>query len=256
MWRWLHPYAKPEVVYHLLGRWQPWLAGAAALTLGLGLVWGLAFAPADYQQGDSYRIIFVHVPTAMFSMSLYVALAISAFVGRVWQLKMADWALAAIAPVGVTFTFISLVTGAIWGKPMWGTWWEWDARLTSQLILFFLYVGVLALYHAFSDQRNGAKAAGILAMVGVINIPIIRYSVEWWNTLHQGATLTVFERPPMANSMLVPLLVSILGFGLLAGALIVQRMRNEILRQELRRPWVKVELSKELTGELSKTEQA
>ncbi len=239
MWRWLHPYAKPETVYHLLGRWLPWATAGAVLILGIGLVWGLLFAPADYQQGDSYRIIFIHVPSAMFSMSIYVSLAIAAFIGRVWQLKMADWALAAIAPVGAVFTFIALFTGAVWGKPMWGTWWEWDARLTSQLILLFLYIGVLALYYAFSDNRTGAKAAGILAMVGVINIPIIRYSVEWWNTLHQGATLTVFERPPMANSMLFPLLTCILGFAFLAAALIMQRMRTEILRQELRRPWVK-----------------
>ncbi len=256
MWRWLHPYAKPETVYHLLGRWLPWVAGTATLMLAAGMVWGLAFAPADYQQGDSYRIIFVHVPTAMLSMSLYVGLALSALIGRVWQLKMADWALSAIAPVGLTFTFISLITGAIWGKPMWGTWWEWDARLTSQLILLFLYIGVLALYHAFSDNRSGAKAAGILAMVGVINIPIIRYSVEWWNTLHQGSTLTVFERPPMANSMLVPLLVSILGFALLAASLIFQRMRNEILRQELRRPWVKQELAEVATQQPAMKEQS
>lgn len=239
MWRWLHPYAKPETVYHLLGRWMPWATAGAVAILGVGLVWGLAFAPADYQQGDSYRIIFIHVPSAMFSMSIYVSLAIAAFVGRVWQLKMADWALAAIAPVGAVFTFIALFTGAVWGKPMWGTWWEWDARLTSQLILLFLYIGVLALYYAFSDNRTGAKAAGILAMVGVINIPIIRYSVEWWNSLHQGATLTVFERPPMANSMLFPLLTCLLGFAFLAAALIIYRMRTEILRQELRRPWVK-----------------
>lgn len=242
MWRWLHLYAKPEVVYHLLGRWLPWVAGAAALILGGGLIWGILFAPADYQQGDSYRIIFIHVPAAMFSMSVYVGLAVTALIGRVWQLKMADWALAAIAPVGAVFTFIALFTGAVWGKPMWGTWWEWDARLTSQLILLFLYIGVLALYHAFSDNRTGAKAAGILALVGVINIPIIRYSVEWWNTLHQGATLTVFERPPMANTMLFPLLTCILGFAFLAAALIFHRMRNEILRQELHRPWVKTVL--------------
>lgn len=249
MWRWLHPYAKPETVYHLLGRWMPWATAGAVAILGVGLVWGLAFAPADYQQGDSYRIIFIHVPSAMFSMSIYVSLAIAAFVGRVWQLKMADWALAAIAPVGAVFTFIALFTGAVWGKPMWGTWWEWDARLTSQLILLFLYIGVLALYYAFSDNRTGAKAAGILAMVGVINIPIIRYSVEWWNSLHQGATLTVFERPPMANSMLFPLLTCLLGFAFLAAALIIYRMRTEILRQELRRPWVKNVLADSATTE-------
>ncbi len=242
MWKWLHPYAKGEATYRLLGAWLPWLAGAALITLVLGLTWGLLFAPPDYQQGDSYRIIFIHVPAAMFSMGVYTTMAITALIALVWQIRTAEWAIAAIAPVGAVFTFVALFTGAVWGKPMWGTWWEWDARLTSELILLFLYIGVLALYYAFNDARTGAKAAGILALVGVVNVPIIHFSVYWWNSLHQGATITKFEKPSMATEMLIPLLISILGFAFLTGALICQRMRNEILKQELHRPWAQAQL--------------
>ncbi|PTB83133.1 heme ABC transporter permease [Pseudidiomarina aestuarii] len=242
MWRWLHPYAKGEATYRLLGRWLPWLAISAALSMLVGIVWGLAYAPPDYQQGDSYRIIYIHVPAAIFSMGAYTGMAITALIALVWQIRTAEWAIAAIAPVGAVLTAVSLFTGAVWGKPMWGTWWEWDARLTSQLILLFLYLGVLALYYAFDDKRTGAKAAGILALVGVVNVPIIHYSVYWWNTLHQGATITKFEKPSMATSMLIPLLICLLGFALFTAAMICWRLRHEILRQELHRPWVQHEL--------------
>lgn len=237
MWKWLHPYAKGEATYRLLGLWQPWLSGFALIFVTIGLVWGLFYAPPDYQQGDSYRIIFIHVPSAMFSMGAYTGMAIAALIALVWQIRTAEWAIAAIAPVGATLTFVALFTGAVWGKPMWGTWWEWDARLTSQLILLFLYIGVLALYYAFNDARTGAKAAAILALVGVINVPIIHFSVYWWNSLHQGATITKFEKPSMPPEMLIPLLISIAGFLFLTAALITQRLRNEILKQELHRPW-------------------
>lgn len=245
MWKWLHPYAKGEAAYRLLGHWQPWLSGLALILVSVGVIWGLLYAPADYQQGDSYRIIFIHVPSAMFAMGAYTGLAITAFIVLVWQIRTAEWAIAAIAPVGAVLTFISLFTGAVWGKPMWGTWWEWDARLTSQLILFFLYVGVLALYYAFNDSRTGAKAASILALVGVINVPIIHFSVYWWNSLHQGATITRFGETLMPNSMKIPLYISILGFMFLTAALIVYRLRNEILKQELHRPWAMAQLGVE-----------
>ena len=238
MWRWLHPYAKGEATYQLLGRWLPWLTSSAVLVLGVGIVWGLLFAPPDYQQGDSYRIIFIHVPSAMLSMGTYTGMAIAALVALVWQIRTAEWSIAAMAPVGAVLTLISLLTGAAWGKPMWGTWWEWDARMTSQLILLFLYLGVLALYHAFSDSRTGAKAASILALVGVVNIPIIHFSVYWWNSLHQGATITKFAKPSMPPEMYIPLFVCIFGFMLMTAAFITQRLRHEILRQELHRPWV------------------
>lgn len=242
MWRWLHPYAKGEATYQLLGRWLPWVTALALLSLTVGLVWGLAFAPADYQQGDSYRIIYIHVPAAILSMGAYAGMAIMAFIALVWQIRTAEWSIAAIAPVGAVLTFIALFTGAAWGKPMWGTWWVWDARLTSELILLFLYAGVMALYYAFEDARTGAKAAGILALVGVINLPIIHFSVEWWNTLHQGATITKFAKPSMATEMLWPLLISLLAFALMTAAFVMLRLRHEILRHELHRPWVREEL--------------
>ncbi|WP_404408459.1 heme ABC transporter permease [Pseudidiomarina marina] len=245
MWKWLHPYAKGEATYRLLGLWQPWLSGLALVFVTVGLVWGLFYAPPDYQQGDSYRIIFIHVPSAMFSMGAYTGMAIAALIALVWQIRTAEWAIAAIAPVGAVLTFVALFTGAVWGKPMWGTWWEWDARLTSQLILLFLYIGVLALYYAFNDARTGAKAAAILALVGVINVPIIHFSVYWWNSLHQGATITKFEKPSMPPEMLIPLLISIAGFLFLTAALITQRLRNEILKQELHRPWAMEKLGVE-----------
>lgn len=238
MWKWLHPYAKPEEAYRLAGLWLPWFAVFSVVSFTVGLVWGLAFAPADYQQGDAFRIIYIHVPSAIMSMGAYSAMAVAAFIGLVWQIKTADMAVAAIAPVGAVFTFIALFTGAAWGKPMWGTWWVWDARLTSELILLFLYLGVIALYNAISDKVLAGRAAGILALVGVINLPIIHYSVEWWNTLHQGATITKFARPSISNDMLWPLLIMILAFICFLGALTLMRLRNELIRRESHRPWV------------------
>lgn len=241
MWRWLHPYAKPEATFRLNEKLLPWFAWSGILLMVVGITWGLVFAPADYQQGDSYRIIFIHVPSAMWAMGFYVAMAIAALIAVVWQIRTAEWAIKAIAPVGAVLTFISLFTGAIWGQPMWGTWWIWDARLTSQLILLFLYLGVMALYAAFEDERTGAKAAGILAMVGVINIPIIHYSVYWWNTLHQTSTITQMvtrlEAPAMPPEMLWPLLTCVFAFMLTCSALIIMRLNNEILQREVRRPW-------------------
>jgi heme exporter protein C len=201
-------------------------------------VWGLAFAPADYQQSEAYRIIYVHVPSAVLSKSLYSAMAMAAFVGLVWQVKTSFMAMIALAPIGAMVTFVSLVTGAVWGKPMWGTWWEWDARLTSQLILLFLFLGVISLYKAFEDKQQAGKAAGVMAVLGVINLPIIHYSVEWWNTLHQGATILKLGKPSMPVEMLWPLLLSILGWALVSVAIFLLRMQNEILERELRRPWV------------------
>lgn len=244
MWRWLHPYAKPEATYRLVDKLLPWFAALTFISLAVGVVWGLAFAPSDYQQGDSYRIIFLHVPAAIFSMGAYSGMAIMGGIALIWQIKTAEWAIPAIAPVGAALTVVALLTGAIWGKPMWGTWWVWDARLTSELILLFLYIGVMALYFAFDDARTGAKAAAILSLVGVINLPIIHYSVEWWNTLHQGATITKFERPSIVTSMLIPLLICLAGFLFLTISLVMMRLKNEILRHELGRPWAQHELER------------
>src|SRR5690554_6911735 len=241
MWQWLHPYAKPEATFHLVQKLLPWFLIPGLILSAVALIWGLAIAPPDYQQGESYRIIFVHVPAAMWSMGFYVAMAIAGLLALVWQIRTAELALLAIAPVGAVLTFISLFTGALWGQPMWGTWWVWDARLTAQLILLFLYMGVMALYIAFEDERMGAKAAGILAMVGVINIPIIHYSVYWWNTLHQTSTITQMvtrlEAPAMPAEMLWPLLTCIFAFMLVCSALIIMRLNNQILLSEVRRPW-------------------
>ncbi|MFS1702601.1 heme ABC transporter permease [Aestuariibacter sp. GS-14] len=239
MWKWLHPYAKPERAYQLCSTLQPWFLWPALLCILVGSVWGLAFAPQDYQQGDSFRIIYIHVPSAILSMSTYVAMAVAALVGIVWQWRTAFMAMIAMAPVGAVITFVALFTGAAWGKPMWGTWWVWDARLTSELILLFLYLGVMALYGSFEDKQQAGKAAGVMAMVGVVNIPIIHYSVEWWNTLHQGATISKFDKPSIAPEMLWPLLVALLGFALFIAAVTVMRMKNEIIRREYHRPWVK-----------------
>jgi len=200
---------------------------------------GLVIAPADYQQGDSFRIIYFHVPTAIWSMGAYTSMAICGMVGIVWQIKNAELAVYAIAPVGAAFTFLALVTGAVWGKPMWGAWWVWDARLTSELILLFLYLGVIALYNSFEDKRTAARAASILAIVGVVNVPIIHYSVEWWNTLHQGASITKFDKPSISPDMLWPLLLNIAGFLFILAAITCLRLANQILINDARRPWVK-----------------
>lgn len=239
MWKWLHPYAKSETQYHLCGKFIPFFAILTALLLGAGLVWGLAFAPADYQQGNSFRIMYIHVPSAIWSMGTYVSMAIAGIIGLVWQIRQAHLSIIAMAPIGAVFTFIALVTGAVWGKPMWGTWWVWDARLTSALVLFFLYIGVMALYSAFQDRQTGAKAAGVLSVVGVINLPIIHFSVEWWNTLHQGATITKFDKPSMAVEMLIPLLLAIFGTMIFMIWFSIWRYRIALLKDESKRPWVK-----------------
>jgi len=238
MWKWLHPYAKTEKTYALCNSLLPWFSYLAVLSLIPGIIWGLAFAPADYQQGDAFRIIYIHVPSAILSMGIYTSMAVMAFIGLVWQIRTADMAVAAIAPVGACMTLIALFTGAIWGKPMWGTWWVWDARLTTQLIQLFLYLGVIALYKAYEDRQQASKAAGIIALVGVVNVPIIHYSVEWWNTLHQGATITKFAKPSMDSDMLWPLLLCLFGMVMVVASLVTLRLQNEILRREIHRPWV------------------
>lgn len=235
MWKTLHQLAKPERLYHFCGRLLPWLAILSAVLLVVGCVWGFGIAPADYQQGQSYRIMYLHVPAAMWSMGIYASMAIAAFIGLVWQIKTADLAVMAMSPVGAAFTFIALVTGSAWGKPMWGTWWIWDARLTSELVLLFLYVGAIALYSAFDDRRLAGRAAGILVLVGVVNLPIIHFSVEWWNTLHQGSTNMQQSIDP---SMRTPLRWTIFGFLALFITLTLMRLRNLLLLQESRRPWV------------------
>lgn len=241
MWKFLHPWARPERLYGLCRQLTPWFAWLSAVTLATGCLWGFVFAPPDYQQGDSYRIMYLHVPAAMGSMGIYAAMAMAAFVGLVWQHKAADLAVMAMAPVGAVYTFIALVTGSAWGKPMWGTWWIWDARLTSELVLLFLYAGVIALWHAFDDRRLAGRAAGVLVLVGVVNLPIIHYSVEWWNTLHQGSTNMQQSIDP---SMRAPLRWNIVGFACLFITLTLMRLGNLVLFQERHRPWVAAVLNR------------
>ena len=234
-----HKMASPKYFYDISGRMIPWLgAGFAVLTLA-GLYYGLVKAPPDYQQGDSYRIMFVHVPAAWMSMFVYVVMAGAGAIGLVWHIKLAEVMAISSATVGASFTFLALVTGSIWGKPMWGAWWVWDARLTSELVLLFLYLGVIALYNAIDDKRTAARAVAILALVGVVNIPIIHYSVEWWNTLHQGPTVTKFDKPSIHLSMLIPLLLMAVAFKFYYAMVVLMRARCEVLERERHTSWVK-----------------
>lgn len=239
MWAFIHKLGSPKWFYAISTRLQPWFWGAAVVLLLVGSVWGLAFAPADYQQGNSFRIIYVHVPAAILAQSCFVALAVAGVVFLVWKIKVADMAAAVIAPFGAAMTFVALFSGAVWGVPTWGTWWVWDARLTSMLIQLFLYFGVIALRGAFASRDSGSRAASVLALVGVVNIPIIKYSVEWWNTLHQPATFTLTERPAMPAEMWLPLLIMVLGFYCFFIALTLTRTRSEILKRESAKRWVR-----------------
>ncbi|WP_426416782.1 heme ABC transporter permease [Aestuariirhabdus sp. LZHN29] len=238
-WTWFHKMGSPKWFYDITDKWMFWLGLASVLLLATAMVWGLAYAPADYQQGNSYRIIFIHVPSAFLAQACYIMMAIAGAIGLIWKMKVADMAAKVSAPIGASFTILALLTGAIWGKPTWGTWWVWDARLTSMLLLLFLYFGFMALQAAFDNENTAAKASSILALVGLVNIPIIKYSVEWWNTLHQPATLTVTERPAMATEMLIPLLLSIAAFYCFFTLVFLMRLRTEVLIRENRTNWVK-----------------
>jgi len=239
MWTFFHKLGSPKWFYDISGKWLPWFAVVSVLLLVFGSIWALAFAPADYQQGNSFRIIYIHVPSAILAQSCFMMMAIAGAIGLIWKMKLADMFVKAAAPVGASFTFMALLTGAVWGKPTWGTWWVWDARLTSMLILLFLYFGIMALQSAIEDAATAAKASAVLALVGMVNIPIIKYSVEWWNTLHQPATFTLTEKPAMPAEMWVPLLVMVIGFYCFFTTVILLRTRNEILERERRTNWVK-----------------
>ncbi len=216
----------------------PWLGGVTVLLFLAGLYLGLIAAPADYQQGESYRIMFIHVPSAWMSMFVYVFMALLSGIHLIWNIKLADVMAASSAALGASFTFLALATGSLWGKPMWGAWWVWDARLTSELILLFLYLGYMALVSAIEDKRAAGRAGGVLILVGVVNIPIIHYSVEWWNTLHQGPTVTKLDKPSIHFSMLLPLLVMALAFQFYYFTVVLMRARSELLDRERRSAWV------------------
>ena len=224
--------ANPTRFLDLSGKALPWLAPLALLVVGAGLAMGF-MAPEDYQQGITVRIMYIHVPFAWISMMCYMVMAVAALGALVWKHPLADVALKAAAPIGATFTALALATGSIWGRPMWGTWWVWDGRLTSVFILFLMYLGLIALTRALDDPARSARAAAILTLVGVVNIPIIKFSVDWWNTLHQPASVLRLDGPTIHPSLLTPLLVSALGFTLLFFTLHLMAMRAEILRRRV-----------------------
>ncbi len=238
MWQWFHEWGSPKAFYMRSGKMLPWLGFLTVLLLSAGLVWGLFLAPSDYQQGQSVRIMYVHVPAAILAQSSYVMMAVAALVALVWRIKIADAAVQTAAPIGAMMTLLALATGSLWGKPMWGTFWVWDARLTSTLILFFLFVGVLALRSASGRGRNAGRAASVLALIGLINLPVIKYSVDWWFTLHQPASFTLTERPAMPVEMWAPLLVMVLGFYSWFAFTWILRLRLEVLQRESRADWV------------------
>jgi len=242
-WTWFHRLGSPPHVYALATRLTPWFAWPAAALILAGLYGGLVLAPPDYQQGDGFRIIYVHAPSAWMSLMVYVSMAISAAVGLIWRMKIAHAAAASCAPIGASFTVAALVTGSLWGRPMWGTYWEWDPRLTSELILLFLYLGYMALRSAIDDVQRADRASALLAVVGVINVPIIHYSVLWWNSLHQAPSVMKLAKPEMPAAMLLPLLMMLAGFTLLFVALLLVRLRAEILRRERTASWIREALA-------------
>jgi heme exporter protein C len=230
----IQKYANPARFNRLSSRLMPWFAWPAGFLILGGLYFGLIASPADYQQGETVRIMYVHVPSAWMAMFVYSSMAIASAVGLIWKHPLAHLSAEAAAPIGACFTFICLFTGSLWGKPMWGTWWVWDARLTSVLVLFFLYLGYMALNSAFDDPSRGERSAAILALIGFINVPIIKFSVDWWNTLHQPASVVKMSGPAIHGSMLVPLLMMAVGFSLFFCAVLLIRMRALMLARRAR----------------------
>jgi len=236
---WFHRIGSPPTAYRLAGRITPWMYGIGAVLGAVALYGGLVLAPPDYQQGDAYRIIFIHVPSAWMSLFAYLFMAANAFVALVWRIKLSEILAMASAPIGAAFTLVTLVTGALWGKPMWGTWWTWDARLTSELVLLFLYLGVIGLYHAIDDRRQAARAAGFLALIGIVNLPIVHFSVNWWNTLHQGSTVRLLGPSKIDAAMAWPLLLMALATHLWFFGSVLARTRNGLLELDAGKEWVR-----------------
>ena len=239
MWTLFHKFGSPPWLYRLSGSILRWLLPITVVALVAGSVWGLLFTAPDFRQGNSYRIIYIHVPAAVVALAGYYVMAIAGAVSLIWRMKMAYIAMRACAPIGAALTFIALVTGSIWGKPTWGTWWVWDARITSMLILLFLYLGVVALYEAYENKALAAKACAVLSLVGTVNIPIIYKSVDWWYSLHQPASIKFTGGSTIDPSMLYPLLFMILAFYALFTCALLLNMRAEILQREQRTAWVR-----------------
>jgi len=238
-WTWFHRLASPPHVYAFAQRWTRWFGGAAALAMLIALYGGLLLAPPDYQQKDAFRMVYVHAPGAWLSLMIYTTMAVAAAVGLIWRMKVAHAAAAACAPVGAWFTVVALGTGMLWGKPMWGAYWVWDPRLTSELVLLFLYLGYMGLRAGIEDPAKADKASAVLAVVGVVNVPIIKFSVEWWNSLHQTPTVMQMGKPKMDGDMLWPLLLMFVAFALYFVAVLLTRLRAELLRRERNASWIR-----------------
>lgn len=238
-WTWFHRLASPPHVYAFAQRWTKWFGGGAALAMLVALYGGLVMAPPDYQQKDAFRMVYIHAPAAWLSLMIYTTMAVAAAVGLIWRMKVAHAAAAACAPVGAWFTVVALGTGMLWGKPMWGAYWVWDPRLTSELILLFLYLGYMGLRAGIEDPVKADKASAVLAVVGVVNVPIIKYSVEWWNSLHQTPTVMQLGKPKMDGDMLWPLLLMFVAFALYFVAVLLTRLRAELLRRERNASWIR-----------------
>ena len=235
----IYRFASPQVFYPVAGKLIPWFLAAAAILAAYGLYLGFFVAPTDATQGDSYRIIYIHVASAWMSMFLYVVMAFWAAIGLAFNTRLSSMMASSIAPTGAMMAFIALWTGAFWGRPTWGAYWVWDARLTSELILLFLYLGFIALQAAIDDPRRADKAGAVIALVGVVNVPIIYFSVQWWNTLHQGASVSLTKAPTMATTMLTGMLVMALAFWMYSIAASLARLRSIILERERRSDWVR-----------------
>ena len=235
---WFHQLGSPPVFDRFAARWAPWCYLFALPLIGIGLWQGLFVVPADYQQGDSFRIFYIHVPSAMMSMLVFALMAVYAAIALIWRIKLCEILAMACAPIGAAFTVITLATGSIWGKPMWGAWWDWDPRLTTELILLFLYLGVMGLYNAIDDRRAAARAAGLLAIVGVALLPVIKYSGVWWNSLHQGQTISLFGKSGMDSSMEWPFWLVFAGVHVWFFGSLLLRARADNLRREAGKDWV------------------
>jgi heme exporter protein C len=236
--RWFHQLGSPPTFDRFAARWAAWAHGVGLLVMLAGLYLALFSVPADYQQGDSFRILYIHVPSAWMSLAVFAIMAFYAVIALVWRIKLCEILAMACAPIGAGFTLITLLTGSIWGRPMWGTWWEWDPRLTTELILLFMYLGVMGIYGAIDDRRIAARAASFLAVVGVVLLPIIRYSVVWWNSLHQGQTIRLFGESTMDGSMVAPLVVMVVGTKFWFIGALLARARADNLRREAGKAWV------------------
>jgi heme exporter protein C len=230
----MHKYANPNQFLRIANPLLPWLSGLTVLCMGMGLYLGLFASPKDYQQGETVRIMYIHVPSAWMAMFVYGSMAMAGATALIWRHPLGHMITKASAPIGASFTMICLLTGSLWGKPMWGTWWVWDARLTSVLILFFLYIGYIALVNAFDDSARGQRTASVLVLVGAVNLPIIKFSVDWWNTLHQPASVVRMDGPAVHPSMLWPLLIMSIGFTMFYFVVLILRLRSELAATKIR----------------------